>query len=182
MNIPYFGGTALLICGRRARHRERSRRTWCRASTRASSRARVPGTGDEHEADPLLGAPGAARAPRPRAWWSGSACPSRPATCCARRCRGHRGRRRQGREESGQLVSDDIVIAIAEERLAQDDARTGSCSTASRGPWPRPRCDAPPGTRSSLPGLTVDSDAVVQRLEAGRARGPTTTRRRSGSG
>ena len=41
--------------------------------------------------------------------------------------------------DSGELVSDDIVIGIAEERLSEKDAQTGFLLDGFRGRWPRPR-------------------------------------------
>lgn len=41
--------------------------------------------------------------------------------------------------DAGGYVSDDLTNAIVADRLAQDDARTASCSTATRARWPRSR-------------------------------------------
>ena len=40
--------------------------------------------------------------------------------------------------DAGQLVSDDILLGMLEERLAQADAATVSSSTAIRATWRRP--------------------------------------------
>jgi adenylate kinase len=71
--------------------------------------------------------------------------------------------------DSGQLVSDDIVIAIAEERLGQPDAQKGFVLDG----FPRTRAQAEAlddllgrlGTPlSRCIAVAVDSEAVVQRL------------------
>jgi adenylate kinase len=71
--------------------------------------------------------------------------------------------------DSGKLVSDDIVIAIAEERLAQPDAEKGFVLDG----FPRTRAQAEAlakmldklGTPlECCVAVTVDSEAVVQRL------------------
>ena len=41
--------------------------------------------------------------------------------------------------DAGDLVPDELIVAMAAERLQQDDARTASSSTASRARSSRPR-------------------------------------------
>ena len=41
--------------------------------------------------------------------------------------------------DAGGLVSDDIIIGLVRIACRQTTARTGTCSTASRAPFPRPR-------------------------------------------
>ena len=41
--------------------------------------------------------------------------------------------------DAGQLVPDEVVIGIIQDRLAQDDAKTASFWMASRAPFRRPR-------------------------------------------
>jgi adenylate kinase len=40
--------------------------------------------------------------------------------------------------DEGGLVSDDIIMGMVKERISSPTARTATCSTASRAPWPRP--------------------------------------------
>jgi len=79
------------------------------------------------------------------------------------------GKKAKAVMDSGQLVGDDIVIAIAEERLAQDDARKGFILDG----FPRTQGQAEAlesllqrigsGLDCCL-ALTVDIEAVVERL------------------
>ena len=71
--------------------------------------------------------------------------------------------------DSGELVSDEVVIGIAEERLSEDDAKTGFLLDG----FPRTiaQAEALEGLLSKLGveldcclALTVDNDAVVERL------------------
>jgi adenylate kinase len=71
--------------------------------------------------------------------------------------------------DSGKLVSDEIVIAIAEERLAQPDAEKGFVLDGF--PRTQPQAEALDGMLGRLGtpldrciAVTVDTEAVVQRL------------------
>jgi adenylate kinase len=79
------------------------------------------------------------------------------------------GKKAKAVMDAGQLVSDDIVIAIAEERLAQDDARKGFVLDG----FPRTlaQAEALEGVLTKIGSqidcclaITVDTEEVVQRL------------------
>jgi adenylate kinase len=79
------------------------------------------------------------------------------------------GKKAKAVMDSGQLVSDEIVIAIAQERLSQDDARKGFILDGF--PRTRAQAEALDGMLGELGtpleccvAITVDKDEVVQRL------------------
>jgi adenylate kinase family enzyme len=114
------------------------------------------------------------RAPRPSGWsdepWHGPALDRRHAA------RGHglgqRDRQAgQGVMEAGKLVSDDIVVGMIEERIAQPDCAKGaSSSTVSRARWPRPRRSTTCWERMGwkLDGvieMAVDDESLADRID-----------------
>ena len=73
--------------------------------------------------------------------------------------------------DAGDLVPDEVTIAMVEDRLAEPDAERASCSTASRATSPRPR----PSTRCSPSrGTKLDARAGPRRR---RGRGRAAARR-----
>src|SRR3954452_8449865 len=52
--------------------------------------------------------------------------------------RTHLGRQVKPYLDAGDFVPDEITVAVVRDRLAQADARSGSCWTGSRGPSARP--------------------------------------------
>ena len=53
------------------------------------------------------------------------------------------GKEAQGFMDRGDLVPDSLIMGIMEQRLQEPDMKKGSCSTGSRGPFPRPTRSTP---------------------------------------
>ena len=120
----------------------------------------------------LLGPPGAGRAPRRRG--------SRPSYGIPQLSTGEMlreavakgtdvGKQAKAIMERGELVSDDIIIGIVAERIAQPDGATASSSTASRAPSPQAealdRMLAERGLKlDGVVEIAVDDAALIDRI------------------